>query len=310
MTNGQNNAKRKSRNLSDEGRRNIVEAAKRTHTGRKRSKETRRKISQAMLGKKHIMSEVGKASLAEAAHRTHTGRKRSQATCDAISQALLGRSVKESTKEKLREANLGKSLSAEHRLAISEGVVRHKLQKGLKGAAGFRGMHYSDKCDNPVKYKSSYELSFMKALDADPDVLYYLYEPMAIRYEYLSFVRHYIPDFQVVRQNCIELIEVRPRNLQSDSKSIAKFQAARRFCELCKWTFLLVSREDIRHMPIRNQARCPENVVGSGKAQRLIGDAIQANKPDTSAGLLSIGQDEEIVRYSGETRRLANVSVC
>jgi len=266
------------------------------------SEETKRKMSLAMTGLKHTFSPEGLANLIAAARKTHTGRIRPLSTGQRISRSLIGRKHSEDRKEKIRATLLGRKLSVEHRNRISQGVVKHKQAKGLIGPAGFRGTYDSPKSSLPVWYRSSYELQFMQLMDADPNVLSYCYEAVVIGYTIDGALHRYIPDFVVQLTTGVLLVEVRPRNLQLDAKSIAKFSAARLFCQTAGWTFATVSREDMRSTSISSQARKTENALPCGKVQRLIGEVTQTNKPDTSMGHPQM-RVEDIVRHSEETRR-------
>lgn len=255
----------------------------------------------SMKGLKHTFSPDGLAALIASAKRTHTGRTRPLTTGQRISQSLKGRTPSRVTREKIRKTLTGVKLTIAHRNHISIGVVRHKQEKGLIGQAGFRGTHNSSKSSLPISYRSSYELQFMQLMDTDPNVLSYCYEAVVIGYEIAGAFHRYIPDFVVQLTTGVLLIEVRPRNLQIDPKSIAKFITARAFCRTAGWTFATVSREDMRHTPISRPSRTAENFT-FGQLQRLTVDAPQANKTDTSMGHPHLWV-EDIVRHSEETRR-------
>lgn len=64
------------------------------------SKETRDKISKNHISKRHIFAEIAK--------KTHTGRKRSDETKLRISEALLGKTFSEERKQTLSDAQTGK----------------------------------------------------------------------------------------------------------------------------------------------------------------------------------------------------------
>lgn len=97
------------------------------------------------------------------------------------------------------------------------------------------GIYISNKCKNPIKYRSSWELYVCKHLDEDQNVLDYEYEPYKI--PYLSNVsskkyRNYIPDFVV---NYIDgsqkIIEVKRTSALNNSIVLKKAEAAKKWCE-------------------------------------------------------------------------------
>jgi hypothetical protein len=72
------------------------------------------------------------------------------------------------------------------------------------------GTHISSKCSKPINYRSGYELSVIKVLDEDPNVLCYSYESIGIPYFSPSSrskkIRRYFPDFFVSYMDGTKLI--------------------------------------------------------------------------------------------------------
>lgn len=125
------------------------------------SKEHRRKISEAMMGKQHSEESLRKM------RETACGRKPSKETRKKISEAMsgsnnhnYGKQRSEETRRKISEANKGKNhpfygkhLSKEHRRNISEGnkgktiseETRKKLSEANKGQVPWiKGKHLSE----------------------------------------------------------------------------------------------------------------------------------------------------------------------
>lgn len=112
------------------------------------SKETRKKISLAHLGKKRKpMGEESKKKLSESLKGKNIGKIRSEETKQKLSNALRGKlrgPLSKETKQKLREYNLGKivgPMNEEHKRKISDALKgrerskehSEKLSKALKG---------------------------------------------------------------------------------------------------------------------------------------------------------------------------------
>ena len=93
------------------------------------------------------------------------------------------------------------------------------------------------------------EFQFCKLLDQDVLVVAYVYEPLWIGYPFEGSVHKYIPDFLVYRVGTgWQLVEVRPLNRQNDLRSVAKWSAARAWCESCGMEFVLeLGEHSMRH---------------------------------------------------------------
>ncbi len=105
---------------------------------------------------------------------------------------------------------------------------RHRRRKGHYHT----GVHESPKA-GPCKYRSGWELLYMQHLDADPDVLMYLYE--GVKIPYISNirtkkVRHYFPDFLVERSTGKTLVEIKPKKRVTQANVTKKLDAARAWC--------------------------------------------------------------------------------
>jgi hypothetical protein len=97
-------------------------------SGLVRSKESRRKQSEALKGK--LQSEKTKRKRSEALkgqNNPNFGKSFSKETIRKMSEAKKGKSYSEETRRKLSEAKKGKSLSEEHKKKLSE-VMKGKLQ--------------------------------------------------------------------------------------------------------------------------------------------------------------------------------------
>lgn len=87
-----------------------------------------------------------------------------------------------------------------------------------------RGIHLSTKTNKKYKYRSGWELGYMKYLDSNPDVASYDYECLKIPYIYGKKTRNYIPDFIVGNL----IVELKPAYKTKQKKNMAKFAARKR----------------------------------------------------------------------------------
>ena len=132
---------------------------------------------------------------------------------------------------------------------------------------------------NPTKYKgdplnivyrSSWELKFMRYLDAHRDVLEWSSEEFCIPYRSPvdGKVHRYFPDFKIKKNNPegiteVVVVEIKPeketrpptvqtkktrqylREVYTWGINSAKWQAARAYCEDRKWKFMIMTERDL-----------------------------------------------------------------
>lgn len=92
------------------------------------------------------------------------------------------------------------------------------------------GVHHSPKCLTPIHYRSGWEETVCKALDANPDVLSYEYESLHIPYLMAGKPHTYTPDFLVTYKDGRNIVvEVKRADKLTNRKVIAKATAARKW---------------------------------------------------------------------------------
>ena len=181
-------------------------------TGRKLSKEHKRKISEYQTGrKKKPLSEEHKKRISEANSGRPSWNK--------------GISCSEVTRKKLSKWNKGKVLSKETRQKMRDFVIKQQL-KGFRNYSNFykSGHYFSKKNNKEIYYRSSYELTAYKILEQMSKVKSYQVEPFAIQYKWENFIHKTIPDILITyTDGGKELIEVKPKNRLKEEQNIAKF---------------------------------------------------------------------------------------
>ena len=97
-----------------------------------------------------------------------------------------------------------------------------------------------------VEFESLIERDFVFLLDFEPDVAFFVEQPLTIEYEQDGRRRHYTPDFHVVwkRQNI--LVECKPEQLIHLPLNQAKSEVAREWCTARGWRFQLVTDNQLR----------------------------------------------------------------
>lgn len=121
----------------------------------------------------------------------------------------------------------------------------------------------------PVIYRSSWEFSMMRLLDAHPGVMQWCSESISIPYRNPLTSRWslYVPDFLVVfvdrrhQQQC-QLIEIKPkremplfegrvspRTKLTQVINAAKWQAAAAYCAKRRWRFRVATEDDLFYRP-------------------------------------------------------------
>jgi hypothetical protein len=101
---------------------------------------------------------------------------------------------------------------------------RKRSRKQFKG----KGAKLNTVKGGEFETKSTYETKYVEILEADPDVVRFVYEPFKIQYHYgkKKRKRNYIPDFLVeYSDGREELIEIKPKKLLSMPKNQAKIKA-------------------------------------------------------------------------------------
>jgi hypothetical protein len=134
-------------------------------------------------------------------------------------------------------------------------TLKRKRPRRRKKARGHyhRGVHVSPKAGE-CHYRSGWEFSFMKFLDADPSVTSYTYEGLVIEYvsnKKTGKKRKYFPDFQVkYADGRFEVIEVKPLRRTTQVKVVRKAQAACEWCRLNGATYVLMTEVELKALGV------------------------------------------------------------
>jgi hypothetical protein len=110
-----------------------------------------------------------------------------------------------------------------------------------------KGTHYSPKVDKKFKYRSGWELKYMKYLDGNPDIISYDYESFKIPYIYRKKSRNYTPDFIIDGKL---VIEIKPKYKLQVKKNIAKLAALEVFCKQNNLQFKVLTEIELKELGI------------------------------------------------------------
>ena len=100
------------------------------------------------------------------------------------------------------------------------------------------GNFFSEKNQQLIHYRSSWELKVMKILEASVRVESYRFEPFSISYLFNGERCGYIPDFLVkFKDGTLLLLEIKPQNQCDDARNKAKWTAALEYAESHRITF-------------------------------------------------------------------------
>lgn len=196
------------------------------------SEETKAKISEAVSGEKN--GQFGRGMTEEEKVRWRAsyfanGIHKIRAWLQTeIGQKVLWANV---AKRKTVEARAASSLRSS--LLVEQGII--KTNRGITS-------HLVTVKGGEFTTKSSYETRYVQKLEADPEVMAFVYEPFRIPYEFEGIQLWYIPDFLVhFVDGREELVEVKPAKMTMLPKNVSKFEAG----HAAHVGFRVVTEEDL-----------------------------------------------------------------
>lgn len=122
---------------------------------------------------------------------------------------------------------------------------RRRRKRGYK-----RGEYTSSKSGLVFKYRSGWELVYMKHLDVTDEVTSWSYETIII--PYVSNVktgkmRKYYPDFHVRLKDKFDiLVEIKPKKRVSQVRVQKKLKAAEEWCRAHDFTFSVITEVELK----------------------------------------------------------------
>lgn len=172
----------------------------------------------------------------------------------------IGSTPSESSKQKNREAHLGKvskfkgvkgRYSEETLLVMSEKATNNIINNKNVNPSWKRckrGHFYSDKNNKELYYSSSYELKAYSILEQLPNVKSYSRCSFYIKYfnPIKNGISRYVPDIAITYADGIEeMIEIKPEKLVGTPINQAKFAVATPYCKERGWKFTVWTEKDL-----------------------------------------------------------------
>jgi hypothetical protein len=146
------------------------------------------------------------------------------------------------------------SKSAQNRIGLKQSeetkkkrsnTVLQQFQNGRKAPhSKIIGTYTSKKTGQKCSYRSLFELKYFQILDNDPSILFWIYEPISISYDFEEGVHIYYPD---ILANNRELIEIKSKYywFMDREKCEAKAKAARQYCKEHHLIYKILYEEDL-----------------------------------------------------------------
>lgn len=129
-----------------------------------------------------------------------------------------------------------------------------KKKKKKKGSRYHRGVHVSLKMPGrEFKYRSGWEEAYFRHLDSDPTVISYDYECLKIPYVSnlrTKKIRHYMPDFVVVKDGETTIIEIKPTRFLKKLQIVKKLNAGQQYAQQNGLKFQVITEVDLKSMAL------------------------------------------------------------
>jgi hypothetical protein len=107
------------------------------------------------------------------------------------------------------------------------------------------GRFPSLKLKRMVDYESLIERDFLYLLDFEPEVTWFMEQPLTITYTDQAKTRNYTPDFHMISNGRNILVECKPQQFVTKASNQLKFAAAEHWCTAKDWDFQVVTDEQL-----------------------------------------------------------------
>lgn len=176
------------------------------------------------------------------------------------------------------------------------------VSKKLRSKRGYKqtvGNFSSYKMKTIVWYDSALKRDFMYWLEFDPDVISYATPAISFDYYELGKLKHYVPDFQVIRRQKKQIIDVKSKKTLKCDRYRQLYQHLSRICDEKGWTFIALTESEVRLEPVFSNIKllyryARENF--SIDEYRDCLEIIRANVPASLAEIYQILECEKIRR--------------
>lgn len=115
-----------------------------------------------------------------------------------------------------------------------------------RGGGKIIGNFASQKTGKMIRWESQLERDYIYHLELDPNVIDYVSQPEAIEYKNIDGkIAKYTPDFWVKRQNCEELVEIKPKEKTMETDFMEKIKSIDIAIKSAGYKYLIITEEDI-----------------------------------------------------------------
>ncbi len=128
--------------------------------------------------------------------------------------------------------------------------------------SSLRGKVFSTKTNSAHDFESSLERDFLELIEFDPNVSFYVEQPVTIFYEDNGSTKSYTPDFLLKYRSGIMpassysplLVEIKYADDLKKNRNIlkAKFDAAEKYASEKDWRFKVLTEKEIRNDYLKN----------------------------------------------------------
>ena len=127
------------------------------------------------------------------------------------------------------------------------------VSKKLRKKRGYKqtvGNFSSYKMKTSIWYDSALKRDFMYWLEFDPDVVSYTVSAISFDYYESGKLKQYVPDFQVVRHQKKQIIDVKSQKTLFSNRYKLLYQKLSNMCHDTGWTFIALRESEVRQEPI------------------------------------------------------------
>ena len=177
-------------------------------------------------------------------------------------------------------------------------ISRHQHKnRGYKQTVG---NFSSCKMGTSVSYNSLLQKDFMYWLEFDPDVL--SYNTPAISFDYYSNGRQkrYAPDFQVVRRQKKQIIEVKSQKVIESDEYQRLYQFLSDICDETGWTFVALTELEVQREPLLSNIKLLYRYERENFSIDEYRDCLEIVRSIVPASLAEVGQalDDQKIRQN------------
>ncbi len=167
------------------------------------------------------------------------------------------------------------------------------ISRQLRKNRGYKktvGNFSSCKMKTSFWYESALQRDFMYWLEFDPDVI--SYQTPAISFDYYSSgkLKHYVPNFQVVRHQKKQIVDVNSQKIIESDKYRRLYQHLSSICNETGWTFVALTESEVRREPILSNIKLLYRYARENFSINEYKDCLETVRSNVLASLAEIDQ--------------------